>query len=68
MTSAIGFRAPVQEVSGAEAFDVFDRVVRYEMHTTGAQFLADYDRGIYDVDPDSVEGLFAVLTVLPFAR
>ncbi len=68
MTSATGLRAQVDDVSDSEAFEVFDRVVRHEMDITGVEFLRRHDAGAYEVDPDSIPGLPAVLTVLPFAR
>ncbi len=68
MTNAIDYVAPVEEVSDQDAFEVFDGIVRHEMNLTGEVFLERYDHGGYDVDPDSVPGLAAVLTVLPFAR
>ncbi len=68
MTNAIDYMAPVDEVSDQDAFDVFDSIVRHEMNLTGEAFLECYDHGGYDVDPDSVRGLAAVLSVLPFAR
>lgn len=60
-------RVPVREVSGRDAFTVFDNVVRHEMGITGAEFMAGYAKGVYALDPDSVAGLPAVLMVLPFA-
>lgn len=68
MTNATGYSATVDEVSGSAAVDIFDNVVHREMDMTGVEFLRRYDRGDYDLDPDSVVGLPAVLTVLPFAR
>ncbi len=68
MTNATEFRAPVEEVSGAESFEVFNNIVRRELGLSGNDFLTRYDAGFYDVDPDSVPGLSAVLTALPFAR
>jgi len=67
MSSALEFQATVEELDATEARALFDEVVREEMNMSSAEFLRLYDEGRFNVDPDSVKGLSAVLTVLSFA-
>ncbi len=48
MTNATEFRAPVEEVSGAESFEVFNNIVRRELGLSGNDFLTRYDAGFYE--------------------
>lgn len=58
----------VVEVAGNTAFARFDSVCRRVLGISGVEFVAAYKRGDYEgVDPDSVEGLSKIFSILPFA-
>lgn len=58
----------VVEVPRDAAFARFDRVCQRVLGITGAEFVRKYQRGDYEnVDPDAVQGLSKVFSILPFA-
>jgi hypothetical protein len=59
----------IGELSEQDAAELFDRICRRELHTSGAEFLRSWDAGLYgDVDPDAYDGLPDVLMALPLVR
>ena len=57
----------VEELSPEEAWDLFDRASRRELHISGREFLQQWDAGAFRDDPDQ-PGLMGVVMLIPLVR
>jgi hypothetical protein len=57
----------VDELTKAEAWEIFDRQARRYLGMSGDEFLRAWDSGVFDQDPDNPE-VMRVAMLLPLAR
>ena len=57
----------IDELTPEEAWDVFDRAARNDLHMTGEEFLRRWDAGAFRADPDR-PGVMDVAMLIPLVR
>ena len=67
MKSKVARHPEIQVLSREEAYALFDKAARRELHMSGDEFLAALDKGKFDEDPDRPD-VINVLMLLPLVR
>jgi hypothetical protein len=57
----------IQELSPEDGREFFDREVQRALKISGDEFLANWDAGAYDADPDQSDIMYLAM-LIPFAR
>lgn len=68
MATMIPAEPALSEIGDDDARTIFDAAAQRHLHMTGAQFLAAWDRGEFEPDPDSKQGVMDVAILLPLVR